>query len=226
MSAGPSSKHVNPLLGVYFGIFGAGLVAVVVLLLIFEQLGFALASLRLLLTVATLGMFVAIGIAAYTALPTEFFLSGRRVPSFFAGLALAVAAIGGTGLAGFAGVIFIAGFDGLCLPLGIVAGFVVMVILIAPYLRKFGALSVPGYLGQRFESPTVRLTAASIAAAPLILLLVAELKVAMMAANWLIELPEHWAASIIVVTLIASLVPGGVRSLSWSSAAQSMTARS
>ena len=216
------AKHVNPLLGVYFGVLSSIVVALLVMLLIFEQLGVAQSTLRLLLTIGSLGLFAAVGAAGYTTTASEFFLSGRRVPSFLVGLSLAVSSIGGTGLVTFGGIIFLIGFDGLCLPLGVVAGFVVMVVLIAPYLRKFGALSIPGYLGLRFDSVAVRLTAATIAAAPLILLLVAELKIALVAASWLIDLPEHWAMSLIVLTLIATLTPGGVRSLSWSSAVQSI----
>ena len=224
MTARTRPRNINPLLGVYFGIFVASLVAMVVMLLIFEQLGLSEGRLRLLMTFGALCLFIGIGAAAYTTVPAEFLLSGRRVPSLFAGLALAVSAVGGTGLLAFSGGLFLAGFDALCVPIGLVAGLVVMVVLVAPYLRKFGAPTVPAYLGSRFQSPLVRLASAMAAAAPLILLLIAEVKVALMASGSLLGLGKGPLAAIIAMALALTLLPGGVRSLSWSGAAKSIAA--
>lgn len=224
MSARPRPQHANPLLGIYFGIFLASFLAIALLLLIFEQLGMAEERIRTLLTIGSIGFYTAIGAAVFTTEPAQFFLAHRRIPPVFAGLALAVTAIGGTGLVAFSGALFLAGFDALCIPIGILAGLVAMVILIAPYIRKFGAPSVPGYLGMRFDSLTVRLTAASLAAAPLILLIVAELKVALLALSWLVDWSDSVAITSLLLALIVMLVPGGARSLSWSSAAQAIAA--
>lgn len=224
MTARPRQSQANPMLGIYFGIFITSLIAVVLLLLIFEQLGVAESYLRFALLAGSSCLYVAIGVAGYTAEPAQFFLAYRRIPAFFAGLALAITAIGGSGLVIFSGTIFLAGFDALCVPLGIVAGLVAMAILIAPYVRKFGAPSVPAYLGMRFDSPAVRLAAASAAAAPLMLLVIAEMKIALMAMAWLIDWPPVVSALVLTLTLAATLIPGGIRSLSWSSAAQAMTA--
>lgn len=218
------SRLVNPLLGTYFGIFGASLVGIVLLLLIFEQMGVAETSLRLLLLVGSLGLYAAIGAAAYTERPSEFLVSGRRVPAFFNGLVLAVTGLGGTGIVALTGVFFLAGFDALAIALGFVAGFVVMVVLTAPFLRKFGAPTLPGYLGRRFESGAVRVAAAMVAAFPLLLLLVAELKIGIWSARLLTGFGPGEAASVLVVALLLTLAPGGVRSLSWSSSAQSLAA--
>src|SRR5918997_262774 len=84
--------------------------------------------------------------------------------------------------------IFAAAF--LSLVLGLVAGFVFMGVLIAPFLRKAGAYTVPSYLGRRFESPTLRVVAAAVLAVPLLLLLAAETRFAAYAAAWLVGQPE------------------------------------
>lgn len=224
MTAHPRSHRVNPRLGIYFGIFAATLAALVLMLLMLEQLGMTQERLRGVLTLMTIGAFTLIGGFAFTQIPSEFFLAGRRVPSFFVGLALAVASIGGTGLVAFSGALFLNGFDALCVPLGIVAGFVLMVVLLAPYVRKFGAFTVPGYLGMRFESTAVRTAAASAAAAALLLLVIAEIKIAILATGWLIDLPETIIAGLLIGAISIGIAPGGVRSLSWSGAAQSLVA--
>ena len=92
----PHQSH--PLLGIYFGIFVASLMAVVLLLLIFEQLGVAEGRLRFALTAGSIALYALIGAAAFTSEPGKYVLASRRIPSLLAGLALAVAAIGGGGI--------------------------------------------------------------------------------------------------------------------------------
>lgn len=224
MALHPRPQVVNPLLGTFFGIFAACLVAIVVTMLILEQLGASDAALRRLMLVGPLTLFLVIGAIGYAATPREFLLAGRRVPAALSGLAIAIAAIGGTGLTALSGALFLIGFDALCLALGIIAGLVAMVILIAPFFRKFGAATLPGFLGARFESAGVRLIAAGAAAVPLLLLMMAEIKVATAAVVWLTQGSEAFAAGLVTLALVVILVPGGVRSLSWSSAAQSLAA--
>jgi cation/acetate symporter len=222
MSMQTRSYGVNPLLGTFFGIFVAGLVAIVVLLLILEQLGVSDVISRRLLLGGYLGLFAVIGISAHTAIPTEFFHVARRVPAFFTGVVLAVVGIGGTGFLALPGALFLAGFDVLCLMLGLVAGFVAMALLIAPFIRKFGAATVPSYLGQRFDSTAVRLVAASVAVPALVLLALAELKVAFLAAGWLAGTSEIVTILIVLTALLSVMLPGGIRSLTWANAAQGL----
>src|SRR5690606_10639854 len=158
------SRAVNPRLGIYFGIFTSAFTALVLVLLIFEQLGASDALLRGMMLGGPLVFYAAIGLLAATREPFEFFASGRRVPPFFNGLVLSVSAMGATGLVAGTGLLFLHGFDGWFLTIALTGGFVVMGILIAPYLRKFGAFTVPTFLGRRCESRLVRVTAAAIAA--------------------------------------------------------------
>ncbi|HEX4893708.1 MAG TPA: sodium:solute symporter, partial [Hyphomicrobiaceae bacterium] len=177
---------------------------------------------RRLLLGGYLGLFAIIGLAAHTAIPAEFFHVARRVPAFFTGVVLAVVGIGGTGFLALPGALFLAGFDVLCLMLGLVAGFVAMALLIAPFIRKFGAATVPSYLGQRFDSTAVRLVAASVALPALVLLALAELKVAFLAAGWLTGTSDLVTSLIVLLALLSVMVPGGIRSLTWSNAAQGL----
>jgi cation/acetate symporter len=217
-----SASLSDPMLGIYFGIFAACLAAGVLLLLIFEQLGVAEASLKTAMAVISVALFASIGLGAYTSRAREFFTAGRRVPAIYNGIAMSIVGPGGVGLVGMAGSLFLAGFDTLCVGVGIVAGLTVSVMLIAPFLRKFGAPTVPAFLGQRFESGAVRVLAASIAVVPLMLIAIAEIKIASMAAAWLAPLSPSLTSLVIVMILIVTVAPGGMRSLSWSTAAQAM----
>ncbi len=216
------STLANPMLGLYFGIFAACLAAIVVLLLILEQLGVTDRALKTAMAGVAVGMFAAIGAATYSGRARDFLQSGRRVPAIYNGLSMSVTLLGGAGLAGVGGALFLVGFDMLFLGLGMVAGLTACVMLIAPFLRKYGAPTVPAFLGLRFESGPVRLAAASIAVVPLTLVLIAEIKMAVLALSWLLPLPGTIAAIVVVAALIVTVAPGGQRSLSWSSAAQAM----
>lgn len=216
------AQVANPMVGVYFGIFAACLAAGVVLLLILEQLGVTDAALKSAMAVIFVALSATIGVAAYSSRAREFLMSGRRVPAVYTGISLAIVAPGGAGIVGISGALFITGFDMLFLGVGIVAGLTVSLMLLAPYLRKFGAPTVPAYLGQRFESGTTRLLAASISVLPLMLVAIAEFKIGIMAAKWLMPIAPETAAGLMVLVIVITVVPGGVRSLSWSSAAQAL----
>jgi len=222
MSHRQGISPVNAMVGVYFGIFAACLAAGVVLLLIFEQLGVTDASLKTAMVAISVILFATIGAGAYTGRVREFLLSGRRVPAVYNGVALAVVALGAAGTTGIAGALFLAGFDMLCIGVGIVAGLSVSVMLLAPYLRKFGAPTIPSYLGQRFDSGPLRLLAATVCVLPLMLLAIAEIKIGLMSVMWLLPLPPEAAGGLIGLVLALTILPGGVRSLSWSGAAQAM----
>jgi cation/acetate symporter len=182
MSHRQGISPANAMVGVYFGIFAACLAAGVVLLLIFEQLGVTDASLKTAMVAISVILFATIGAGAYTGRIREFLLSGRRVPAVYNGVALAVVALGAAGTTGIAGVLFLAGFDMLCIGVGIVAGLSVSVMLLA----------------------------------------IAEIKIGLMSVMWLLPLSPEAAGGVIGLVLALTVLPGGVRSLSWSGAAQAM----
>jgi len=222
MSLTPSRHLVNPLLGVYFGIFASLLIGIVLMALMLEQLGLEDHLLRGLISGGLVALLAGLALATRSNAIFELLYAGRRVPAVFTGLTLAVTLLGGTMVAALPGLFYLMGFDALFLTVGMTTGLVVFAILIAPYIRKSGAYSVPAYLGLRFASPMLRVVAAAIASVPLLLLIVAELKVALMAGSWLTELSPLVLTIALSLVLVLVLVSGGMRSLSWTSAAQAI----
>jgi cation/acetate symporter len=214
------TRLVNPRLGTYFGIFTAVFAALVLLALMLEQLGTADGFVRLAMFAGPIALYAAIGISGRAREGLDYFASGRRVPAFFNGLVLAIAALGGTGLLALTGALFIVGVDALCLSIGWYAGLVFMGVLFAPFLRKVGAYTLPGYLGRRFESRSVRLLAAATLSIPILLLLAAETRFAAYAAAWLLGQSERPMALLVVICAVAIVFSGGMRSLTWSSVAE------
>jgi cation/acetate symporter len=217
------TRSVHPRLGIYFGIYVSAFVTLSLLTLIFEGLGTSVTYLKSLMLLGPILLYAAIGIASHTSDTFDYFASGRRVPAFYMGLGLATTALGGTGLLGLTGAFFLIGFDALCLVIGGLAGFVFMAVLLAPFFRKFGAFTVPSYLGRRFDSRGLRVVSALLLAVPAVLILAAELKTGAYAVQYLSTATSNaLTATLLALVLVVTLIPGGMRSLSWSSSAQSL----
>jgi cation/acetate symporter len=217
-------RLVNPMLGVYFGIFTSAMAALVLILLILERLGVGDGILRIAMLVLPILAYIAVGVAALCRDPAEFLAAGRRVPAVFTGLVVAGSAIGGTGLVVMTGLFFINGFDAWCIAIGVWAGLVMMALLVAPYLRKLGAYTLPSYLGRRLDSRLVRVTGAAVLLVPTVLVAVAELKTGALAAAWLSGWSPALVTQLMVLALVPMLAAGGVRSLTWVNAGQAIVA--
>ena len=218
------TRLVNPRLGTYFGIFAAAFAALVLMALMLEQLGVGDGLVRLMMFSGPLAFFAAIGVGSRAQEARDYFACGRRVPAFFNGLVLGVAALGGAGFLALTGALFIIGFDAICLAVGWYAGLVFMGVLFAPFVRKYGAYTLPTFLGRRFESRTVRIVAAAILSVPILLLLVAEARFAAYAAAWLLGQSERLMVAVVVTCATAIVIAGGMRSATWSSVAKAIVA--
>jgi cation/acetate symporter len=210
----------NPHLGAYYGIITSGFVSLVVLLAMFEQLGWREAAIAQIMIVTPLVLYAAIAAKTRTHEAGDFFASGRRVPPVFNGFVLAATAVGGVGFLAYTGALFFLGFDALAIGLGWTCGILAGAILFVPYLRKAGAYTVPGFLGQRLRSRTVRVAASLMQIPPTALLLAAEIKIAALIASLFLPLSFSLAVFVIAALVAAIGMLGGMRSLTWAGSAQ------
>ena len=146
MSTHSRPRTPNPHLGAYYGIVTSAFLSLVIVLALFEQLGWQQMWLAPAMLIAPLLLYLAIAVAARTLNVEDFFVSGRRVPPVFNGLVMAAIVVGGTGFFAYAGTVFFLGFDALAIGLGWAAGMLAATVLFAPYLRKAGAYTVPAFL--------------------------------------------------------------------------------
>ncbi|HUP63968.1 MAG TPA: sodium:solute symporter family protein [Thermoanaerobaculia bacterium] len=89
-----------------------------------------------------------------------FYVAGRGVPAIFNGAATAADWMSAASFISMAGMISFMGFDGSVYLMGWTGGYVLLALLLAPYLRKFGKYTVPDFVGDRYDSSTARLIAA------------------------------------------------------------------
>ncbi|MGE3174531.1 MAG: sodium:solute symporter family protein, partial [Planctomycetota bacterium] len=88
-----------------------------------------------------------------------FYVAGRGVPAIANGMATAADWMSAASFLSMAGTISLLGYAGGVYLMGWTGGFVLLALLLAPYLRKFGHFTVPDFVGDRFESKVARLVA-------------------------------------------------------------------
>ena len=138
------TRLVNPRLGTYFGIFTAAFASLVLMALMFEQLGTADLAVRLLMFAGPIVLFAAIGVCwPRRAKRATISSAGAGCRPSSTGWCWPSARLAAPAFWPLTGAFFSVGFDALCLSLGICAGFVFMGVLLAPFLRKFGAYTIP-----------------------------------------------------------------------------------
>ncbi len=104
---------------------------------------------------------VYIGVAIWSRARTtgEFYIAGGRVPPVLNGMATAADWMSAASFIGMAGLISFMGRDGSVYLMGWTGGYVLLALLLAPYLRKFGKFTVPDFVGDRYYSQVARVVA-------------------------------------------------------------------
>jgi cation/acetate symporter len=139
-----------------YGTYAGGFIAFVILLAILEKMGVPNKILGYLFVFFTIAVYAIIGVMTRTAQVSEYYVAGRRVPALYNGMATGADWMSAASFVGMAGTLFLLGYDGLAWVLGWTGGFVLVSVLIGPYLRKFGAYTVPDFLAFRFGGNLAR----------------------------------------------------------------------
>lgn len=102
-----------------------------------------------------------IGIAIWSRANStkEFYVAGAGVSPLANGMATAADWMSAASFIGMAGIISFAGYDGAVYLMGWTGGYVLLALLLAPYLRKFGKFTVPDFIGDRYYSSKARIVA-------------------------------------------------------------------
>jgi cation/acetate symporter len=112
------------------------------------------------LVILTFMVYLYIGWMSRVKETQSFYVAGRGVPAIANGAATAADWMSAASFMGMAGSISFLGFDGSIYLLGWTGGYVLLALLLAPYLRKFGQYTVPDFVGARYYSETARVVAA------------------------------------------------------------------
>src|SRR6056297_2886841 len=116
-------------------------------------------TLNLLFVGASFALYIGIAIWARAGSTSEFYAAGRGVHPVTNGMATAADWMSAASFISMAGLIAFVGYDNSTFLMGWTGGYVLLALLLAPYLRKFGKFTVSEFIGDRFYSSTARMVA-------------------------------------------------------------------
>ncbi len=105
------------------------------------------------------GLYIGIAVWSRVASTSEFYVAGRGVPPLANGMATGADWMSAASFISMAGLISFMGYTGAIYLMGWTGGYVLLALLLAPYLRKYGRYTVPEFVGDRYESQTARVVA-------------------------------------------------------------------
>ncbi len=112
-----------------------------------------------LLVGLTFALYIGVAIWSRAGSTGEFYVAGGGVPSIANGMATAADWMSAASFISMAGIISFAGRDGSVYLMGWTGGYVLLALLLAPYLRRFGKFTVPDFIGDRYYSGWARFVA-------------------------------------------------------------------
>ena len=107
----------------------------------------------------TFSVYIGIAIWSRAGSTKEFYVAGGGVSPLANGMATAADWMSAASFISMAGLISFMGYDGAVYLMGWTGGYVLLALLLAPYLRKFGKFTVPDFIGERYYSNTARIVA-------------------------------------------------------------------
>ncbi len=207
-------------LGKIYGFYTVGFLVFVVIMAVLEQIGVPNKVIGYLFIAMTICIYAVIGVLARTAQVSQYYVAGREVPPVFNGMATAADWMSGASFVGMAGSLYILGYDGLAFVVGWTGGYVLVAILLAPYLRKFGAYTVPDFLGSRYGGNVARLIGIVILFCCSFTYVTAQTYATGIITSRFLQIPFEWAVFIGLTGILVCSMLGGMRGVTWTQVAQ------
>ena len=216
----PGQRAWQITLGKRYAYYALGFALLIGALSLLEVFGVAREWVGYIFLFATVVMYAAIGIFCRTSDPVEYYVAGRRVPAFFNGMATAADWMSVASFLGVAGTLYLSGFNGLAFILGWTGGYVLLALLIAPYLRRLDCLTIPDFLGMRFGGHMARLMAVVCTLACSFSYLVAQIYGVGLITTRLTGLSFELGVFIALGSMLVCSFLGGMRAVTWTQVGQ------
>jgi cation/acetate symporter len=168
----------------------------------------------------TISMYALIGIVCRTSDVSEYYVAGRRVPAFFNGMATGADWMSAASFIGLAGTLYLSGFQGLAYVIGWTGGFVLVALLLAPYLRRFGQYTIPDFLGARYGGNAIRLVAVAAAILASFVYVVAQIYGVGVITSRFVSLQFEIGVFVGLAGILVCSFLGGMRAVTWTQVAQ------
>lgn len=149
-----------------------------------------------------------------------FYVAGRGVPAAANGMATAADWMSAASFISMAGLVSTMGYAGGVYLMGWTGGFVLLALLIAPYLRKFGQFTVPDFIGDRYDSRTARLVAVVCAIFVSFTYVAGQMRGVGVVFSRFLEVDVTVGVMIGMVIVFVYATLGGMKGITWTQVAQ------
>lgn len=149
-----------------------------------------------------------------------FYVAGRGVPAAANGMATAADWMSAASFISMAGLIAFLGFDGAVYLLGWTGGYVLLTLLLAPFLRKFGKYTVPAFIGERYYSGMARVVAAVCAVVVSFTYVAGQMRGAGIVFSRFLEIPVAGGVIVGMAVVAFYAILGGMKGITYTQVAQ------
>ncbi len=168
----------------------------------------------------TFAIYIGIAIWSRASSTSEFYVAGKGVHPLTNGMATAADWMSAASFLSMAGLISFMGYQGAQYLMGWTGGYVLLALLLAPYLRKFGKYTVPDFIGERYYSQVARVVAVVCALFVSFTYVVGQMKGVGVAFAGFLNIPFKWGVAIGVAIVFFYAVLGGMKGITYTQVAQ------
>ncbi|HJV27416.1 MAG TPA: sodium:solute symporter family protein [Aromatoleum sp.] len=204
----------------YYSWYTVCFLAFVGALALSERAGLSPGAIGHIFLFATIAIYAGIGVMSRTSDVSEYYVAGRRVPAFFNGMATAADWMSAASYIGLAGTLYFAGFEGLAFVTGWTGGFVLVALLLAPYLRKFGQYTIPDFLGMRYQGNAARVVGLLATVLASFVYLVAQIYGVGLITSRFVSVEFEIGLFVGLAGILVCSFLGGMRAVTWTQVAQ------
>ena len=177
-------------------------------------------TINLLFVGASFALYIGIAIWARAGSTSEFYAAGRGVNPVLNGMATAADWMSAASFISMAGLIAFVGYNNSSFLMGWTGGYVLMALLLAPYLRKFGKFTVPEFIGDRFYSTSARVVAVICLLVVSITYVIGQMTGAGVAFSRFLEVSNTTGLFIASAVVFIYAVLGGMKGITYTQVAQ------
>ncbi len=170
--------------------------------------------------VLTFGLYIGIAIWARAGSTQDFYVAGHDVHPTVNGMATAADWMSAASFLSMAGLIAFLGYGGSVYLMGWTGGFVLLALLLAPFLREFGKFTVPDFVGDRYYSTTARVIAVVCTLFISFTYIAGQMKGVGVAFSGFLGVPFEWGIGIGMVIVFIYAVLGGMKGVTYTQVAQ------
>ena len=165
-------------------------------------------------------IYISIAIWSRASSTSEFYIAGKDVSPLANGMATAADWMSAASFISMAGIIAFSGYDGSVYLMGWTGGYVLLALLLAPYLRKFGKFTVPDFIGDRYYSKAARLVAVICALVISFTYVAGQMRGVGIVFSRFLEVPINTGVIIGMVIVLFYAVLGGMKGITYTQVAQ------